>query len=50
MAQFSRTQPEKKELAVIYGFLVDVWAAQQNKNGVASNSLHPGKRSTRYKK
>lgn len=31
MLDITMTKQEKKDMAVIYGFLVDVWTAQQSK-------------------
>jgi len=39
MLKVATTRHGKKDLAVSYGFLVDVWTAQQNKNGIASMGL-----------
>lgn len=43
MMTVTMTEQEKKELAVIYGFLVDVWTAQQSKAVGRSAILKHGK-------
>lgn len=44
MLDVTMTEQEKKDLAVIYGFLVDVWAAQQSKSAVSSAALKQTRR------
>jgi hypothetical protein len=54
MVRVAMTQQERKELAAMYGFLVDEWTAQQNKAGNVPDLLKQGNgkagRKTNYRK
>lgn len=44
------TEQEKKDLAVIYGFLVDVWTAQQHKADCSAVLKRAGDKSVNHSK
>jgi hypothetical protein len=50
MIPVTMTEQEKRDLAVIYGFLVDVWSAQQTKSVAGTAALNREKRKVRNNK
>jgi hypothetical protein len=48
MLDVNMTEQEKKDVAVVYGFLVDVWTARQSKTVEVISSSKQAHRNVRF--